>query len=224
MAIDRSLMELTLFGIMIGSFTLALSGAMMPGPLLTVAVVESARRGFMTGPLLMLGHSILELALIIAIVKGAASYLKHALVTNTISIVGGGVLFWMGLGMIIQSRHISLPINDSAKEKAEIGYGFHPVVEGIVVSVSNPYWLIWWLTIGLGYMLMAMGYGTVGILSFFVGHIMADFLWYSLVSYGVSRGKKFFTDKLYRGIIRFCGVFLILFGFWFVSSGLRYFF
>ena len=217
-------MELTLFGIMIGSFTLALSGAMMPGPLLTVAVVGSVRRGFITGPLLMLGHSILELALIIAIVKGAASYLKHALVTNTISIVGGGVLFWMGLGMIIQSRHISLPINDSAKEKADIGYGFHPVVEGIVVSVSNPYWLIWWLTIGLGYMLMAMGYGTVGILSFFVGHIMADFLWYSLVSYGVSRGKKFFTDKLYRGIIRFCGFFLILFGFWFLSSGLRYFF
>ena len=217
-------MELTLFGIMIGSFTLALSGAMMPGPLLTVAVVESARRGFMTGPLLMLGHSILELALIIAIVKGAASYLKHALVTNTISIVGGGVLFWMGLGMIIQSRHISLPINYSTKEKAEIGYGFHPVVEGIVVSISNPYWLIWWLTIGLGYMLIAMGYGIIGVLSFFVGHIMADFLWYSLISYGVSRGKKFFTDKLYRGIIRFCGFFLILFGFWFLSSGLRYFF
>jgi len=217
-------MELTLFGIMIGSFTLALSGALMPGPLITVAVVGSVRRGFITGPLLMLGHGILELALIIAIVKGAAYYLKHALVTNTISIVGGGVLFWMGLGMIIQSRHINLPINYSAEEKARPSHGLHPVVAGIVVSVSNPYWLIWWLTIGLGYMLMAMGYGIIGILSFFVGHIVADLLWYSLVSYGVSKGRRFFTEKLYRAIVKFCGFFLILFGFWFLSLGLRYFF
>ena len=216
-------MELTLFGILIGSFALALSGALMPGPLLTVAVVGSVRRGFMTGPLLILGHGILEAALMIAIVKGAASYLKHAQVTNTISIVGGGVLFWMGLAMIMRSRHLNLPINYPAKKEGP-AYGFHPVVQGILVSASNPYWLIWWLTIGLGYMLMAMRYGIMGILSFFVGHIMADLIWYSLVSYGVSRGRRFITDKLYRGIVRFCGFFLILFAFWFLFMGIRYFF
>jgi len=216
-------LELTLFGILIGSFTLALSGALMPGPLLTVTVVGSARRGFMTGPLLILGHGILELALMIAIVEGAASYLKHASVTNTVSLFGGGVLFWMGLGMIIQSRHINLPINSSAKEEKGLAYGFHPIVQGILVSVSNPYWLIWWMTIGLGYMLVAMRYGTIGIVGFFVGHIMADLIWYSLVSYGVSRGRRFFTIRLYRGIVRFCGFFLILFAFWFLFLGIRYF-
>lgn len=217
-------MALSLFGILLGSFVLALSGALMPGPLLTVAVVESARRGFMTGPLLILGHGILELALIVALVKGAASYLKQAVVTNSISVVGAGVLFWMGLGMVIRSRHISLPVNSPAEEEANSARGFHPVGEGILVSASNPYWLLWWLTIGLGYMLMAMRYGIMGMVSFFVGHIMADLMWYSVVSYGVSRGRRLFTDRLYRGIVGFCGLFLILFGFWFLFLGMRYFF
>ncbi len=217
-------MELALFGILIGSFTLALSGALMPGPLLTVTIAGSARRGFITGPLIILGHGILELALIVAIVKGAGSYLKHPLVTNTVSIGGGAVLFWMGLSMVIQSRHLDLPVNCATEEKADGAFGFHPVAQGILVSLSNPYWLIWWLTIGLGYMLVAMRYGMVGVVSFFVGHIMADLIWYSLVSYGVSRGRRFFTDRLYRGIVGFCGFFLILFGFWFLFLGLRYFF
>lgn len=217
-------MEISLLGILVGSFVLALSGALMPGPLLTVAVVESARRGFMTGPLLILGHGILELALIVALVKGAASYLKQAVVTNSISVVGAGVLFWMGLGMVIRSRHISLPVNSPAEEEGNSARGFHPVGEGILVSASNPYWLLWWLTIGLGYMLMAMRYGIMGMVSFFVGHIMADLMWYSVVSYGVSRGRRLFTDRLYRGIVGFCGLFLILFGFWFLLSGMRYFF
>jgi len=217
-------MELTLFGILIGSFVLALSGALMPGPLLTVTVVESVRRGFMTGPLLILGHGILELALIVALVKGAASYLKQGVVTNSISVVGGGVLFWMGLGMIMQSRPISLPVNSPAEKEVKRAHGFHPVAEGILVSASNPYWLLWWLTIGLGYLLMAMRYGIMGMVSFFVGHIMADLMWYSVVSYGVSRGRRLLTDKVYRGIVRFCGLFLILFGFWFLFAGMRYFF
>jgi threonine/homoserine/homoserine lactone efflux protein len=217
-------MELTLFGILVGSFVLALSGALMPGPLLTVTVVESVRRGFMTGPLLILGHGILELALIVALVKGAASYLKQGVVSNSISVVGGGVLFWMGLGMIMQSRPMSLLANSPAEKEVKSAHGFHPVAEGILVSASNPYWLLWWLTIGLGYLLMAMRYGIMGMVSFFVGHIMADLMWYSVVSYGVSRGRRLLTDKVYRGIIRFCGLFLILFGLWFLFAAMRYFF
>ncbi len=217
-------MELTVFGILIGSFTLALSGALMPGPLLTMTVVQSARRGFITGPLIILGHGILELVLILALVKGAASYLKHASITNTISMVGGGVLLWMGIGMIIQSRHITLSAHRPAKGEDDLPWGLHPVVAGIVVSASNPYWLIWWLTIGLGYMLMAMRYGIAGIAGFFTGHIMADLIWYSLVSLGVSRGRRLFAGRLYQGIVRFCGYFLILFGFWFFFMGMRSFF
>jgi len=81
-----------------GSFTLALSGALMPGPLLTVTVAESARMGFRAGPLLITGHALLELLL----------FLKSPSVMGIIALVGGGMLLWMGVDMVRNSSGLSL--------------------------------------------------------------------------------------------------------------------
>jgi threonine/homoserine/homoserine lactone efflux protein len=98
------------------------------------------------------------------------------------------------------------------------------VVNCILVSLSNPYWAIWWITIGLAYIMTAMEYGAMGIVAFFFGHILADLLWFSLVSYGVTTGKKLLSEKLYQKIIEFCGLFLILFGVWFLIAGFGHFY
>ncbi len=45
--------EATLWVIFTTAFLIGLSGALLPGPLLTVAISESARQGFWTGPLLV---------------------------------------------------------------------------------------------------------------------------------------------------------------------------
>ena len=52
-----------LAGVPITSFIVALSGALMPGPLLTLTVGEAARR-VLGGPLIIVGHALLELALV----------------------------------------------------------------------------------------------------------------------------------------------------------------
>jgi threonine/homoserine/homoserine lactone efflux protein len=72
------------------------------------------------------------------------------------------------------------------------------VWSGIFLSLANPYWLIWWLTIGLGYVIFAAKFGLVGVFLFFAGHILADLAWYTLVSAAVAYGRNFFTDGLYR--------------------------
>ena len=41
------------------------------------------------------------------------------------------------------------------------------------MSAANPYWLIWWLTIGRGYDMFSMKYGWLGVALFFIGHILA---------------------------------------------------
>jgi len=52
---------------------------MMPGPLLTITISESSQRGFFIGPALILGHAILELILVIALLFGLAPFFKNLL-------------------------------------------------------------------------------------------------------------------------------------------------
>lgn len=200
-----------------GSFVLALSGALMPGPLLTVTIVESAKRGFIAGPLIIAGHALLELALIVAIIHGLSPYLEKPFVMGGIALVGGAILLWMGLQMVRTANQVSL--NDNQKEYKKSS---NPVLAGILVSLSNPYWTLWWATIGLGYLVAAIRLGIMGVGVFFVGHIAADLLWYCIVSFGISRGKKILRETIYQNIIRFCGIVLVGFGGWFLITGRSY--
>ncbi len=199
------------------SWIVGFSGAMMPGPLLTVTVTETARRGARAGPLLMVGHALLELLLMAALILGLKSFLNNPNFIITVSIVGGLFLIWMGYGMLRDAwkGNISLELK-SKTEKALLG----PVLAGILVSISNPYWTIWWATIGLGYITSAWEYGMAGLFFFFTGHILADFTWYGAVAIAIARGKRIMSDRLYRGIIVVCGVFLIGLALTFIRDGI----
>ena len=189
----------------------------MPGPLLTVTVSESTHRGAIAGPLVIFGHGILELSLITALLLGMAPLLQRNDVFIFISLVGGSILLWMAFSMFRSLPGLSLEV--APKD----GKGKNLVITGILFSLANPYWIIWWATIGLGYVIISMKFGFIGVAVFFTGHILADLLWYSAVSLFVSRGRKHISDRIYRGIIGICAVMLIFFGIYFGVSGIRYF-
>lgn len=199
------------------AFLVGLSGAMMPGPLLTVTIAESARRGFKAGPLIVLGHALLELALIIALLAGLSFYLKKPVVTYIISLVGGAFLIFIGLNMIRDVLKGRVTLENNKNDSAQ-GVNMHPVMAGILVSLSNPFWSVWWATIGLTYLTMALKSGTTGIASFFTGHIMADLLWYSLIAAAIAGGRRFLKQQVYQAIIILCGIFLTGLGVYFIST------
>lgn len=199
----------------ITAFLVGLSGAMMPGPLLTVTIAESAQRGFKAGPLIVLGHAILELALIIALLAGLSLYLQKPVVTTVISVIGGAFLLFMGFNMIKDVLQGRVALENSENDAGK-GINMHPVMAGILVSVSNPFWSVWWATIGLTYLTMALKSGAVGITSFFSGHIMADLLWYSLIAAAIAGGRRFLKQQVYQTIIMLCGLFLIGLGGYFI--------
>jgi threonine/homoserine/homoserine lactone efflux protein len=205
-----------LAGVPVTSFIVALSGALMPGPLLTLTVSEAARRGFWAGPLIIVGHALLELALVLLLLAGVGAWLHRPLVLGLVGVLGAAMLGWMGLGLLKASRHSHLQFDPKADS------GLHPIVSGVLMSAANPYWLIWWLTIGLGYVMFSMKYGWLGVGLFFIGHILADFAWYTLVSGAVSRGRRFISDRLYRGFLAGCGVFLFGFGGYFAVQGVNF--
>jgi threonine/homoserine/homoserine lactone efflux protein len=207
-------MTLSLIAIFTSSFLIALSGALMPGPLLTVTVSESPQRGAITGPLVILGHGILELALILALLSGMAPFFKRDEVFVTIALAGGIILFWMAISMFRSLPALRL---DFAEEKQKTK---NLIMAGIIMSLANPYWTIWWATIGLGYIMHSVKFGIAGVVAFFVGHILADLAWYALISFSVAQGRSFFTDTAYRRLIGGCAFFLIIFAGYFFYSGL----
>jgi threonine/homoserine/homoserine lactone efflux protein len=202
-----------IFLIMGTAFCIGLTGAVMPGPLLAVTVSQSIRRGFRAGPLIVLGHAILESILVVAVVLGCMGFLQDARVVDGMAVLGGVIMMWMAQGMIRSAKGLSLNLDGSADA------GMSPVAAGIVISLSNPYWIIWWATIGITYVFLGMKHGGWGVLAFFVGHISADLVWYCLVSAAVARGRRMMSDTVYRGLIAFCGVFLAAFGAWFLGQG-----
>jgi threonine/homoserine/homoserine lactone efflux protein len=187
------------------TFIISFSGALMPGPLLSVTINESTKeKGWLCGPLLILGHAVLELILIAVIFLGLAPFLKNPVFFVATGIAGSGFMVWMAIGMFK-----SLPSLSIKTQTTETKH-FLPL-SGALMSLANPYWTIWWATIGLGYILSASESGIKGIIVFFTGHILADFVWYSFVSTAVYKGRSVLPDMAYRVLIGLCGCFLVIY-------------
>jgi len=191
----------------------------MPGPMLTVVVSESPRHGFAAGPLVVLGHAVLELTLIVALVVGLGSLLERHSVQAAVEIGGGAMLVWMGASMALAvvRGHVSLKWEHDAAAPPRA----QPVLAGILASLSNPYWLIWWATIGMAYLSKSYAAGALGVGAFYVGHIMGDLTWYSAVSGLMAAGRRFIGLSVYKGLLVFCGAFLIVLAVVFLYAGVR---
>ena len=203
------------------AFVVGLSGAMMPGPLLSATIASSARRGWKAGPLIVLGHAVLELILIIALIAGLSAFLTRAEVTTVIASVGGAFLIYLGYSMSrdAQASRVQLTTADTpAKSYNDL----HPVLIGLLLSISNPFWSVWWATVGLGYLVLAVPLGFTGVGSFYTGHILSDLLWYTLISISVAGGQKFLKQSVYNAIIFMCGLFLIGMGGYFLYTAFFY--
>jgi threonine/homoserine/homoserine lactone efflux protein len=209
--------EATIIVILTTSFVVGLSGALMPGPLLALTVGEAARFGFWAGPLLVLGHAILELSLVVALVFGLSRVVGNDLVFSIVGIVGGLVLIYMGYNTIRQGWHSAgIPTNTVKTANRML------VVSGIAVSASNPYWLIWWATIGTTYLLWSLKVGAGGVAAFFTGHIFADLVWYTLIAFIIVKGKRIISNNVYRWFLIICGLALVGLGGYFIFSGIRF--
>jgi len=121
-----------LTAIFISSFVIALSGAMMPGPVLTVTISESTTRGFIAGPLIVLGHAVLEILLLALIVLGFADLINKPVLSGVVGMAGGVVLLWLSFDMLKGIRHLSLDLSNGGSARSG------PVLAGFLTSLANP--------------------------------------------------------------------------------------
>ncbi len=207
-----------LYMIFFTAMGVGLSGAVVPGPVTAVVAEQTIKRGFVAAPLVVLGHGILEVSVVILLSTGWGHLVTGETATGVIGIIGGGVLAWMGGGMMRNARNVSLNIQNAGTAVSKTG----PVVAGMITTLANPYWFLWWATIGASYVAFSLEYGAKGVLLFFSGHILSDLIWLSLLAFALVSGKKFIGDRVYRGIIFLLGLFLVGLAAYFIWTGAKF--
>lgn len=211
---------LLIAGMFATSFLVGMSGAATPGPLLMVNITEVVRGGFWAAPKLALGHSLLELLVVALLAFGLSPLLQSGLVAGLVGLIGGGFLIWMAQDLIHAAGRLSLAASLAAVGPAVPG---GPLVAGVTASATNPYWVVWWATAGASLMAQSLTFGVTGLAAFYLGHITADFSWYSFTGALVATGRRFMTDLVYRALLVCCAVFMLALGLFFVLSAVAAF-
>lgn len=189
---------------------LSLSGVMSPGPLFAVTIAKSFKDK-MAGVLISFGHGVVEFPLMFLIYFGFRWLFVSTIAQKTISLVGGAILIYMGVQML-RTRE------DNSAKASYLGYG--SLVSGILATGTNPYFLLWWATVGTDLVMNAAVFGLVGFSIFALVHWSCDFVWNSIVSITVFKSQRFWTRTVHKIIFGFCVTIFIGFGSWFLISAL----
>jgi threonine/homoserine/homoserine lactone efflux protein len=207
--------------IFVTSLLVGYSGAAAPGPVTMMTIAASARVGWRAGPLIATGHSMLELLLVGGLAIGLGAALQHRGLTALVSVAGGAVLLWLAWGTLRSARAapgLALAASGAAPARSALQL----IGAGVLLSLGNPYWLLWWATVGATYVLTALGHaGLLGLAAFYVGHILADYTWGTFIGALVHGGRRWLGGPLYQGLIALCGLALGALGVLFVASGVR---
>ena len=185
-------------------FGVGLSGALAPGPTLLATISGAVRHGLLVGGRVAAGHLLVEGVLAIALVLGIAPLVLSQ--RMGIAVVGGAALVGFGLLTLQSARTASLVAPAGADER--VG----PFLAGVLTSVANPYFWLWWATLGGALLASALARGPGDAAFYLVGHGAADLGWLLLVGAAVARGSAFLPDRAYRLLLGACGVALVAIG------------
>lgn len=193
--------------------TISLSGVMSPGPLFAANVAYGLKGGIKSGLKMAYGHTVVELPLVVLLGIGAISLTTIPQFREIISILGAFSLFVFA----------GIQIKSTIKKPPIIFEGKHgPFLAGIILSGLNPFFLIWWFTIGFKLITDAIIlYSFIGIGIMFAFHIWMDYAWICSVAFLSSKGRKVVSDKNYSIFVVVISGVLIYFGIVFLLQAIH---
>ncbi|MHA1474047.1 MAG: LysE family transporter [Promethearchaeota archaeon] len=209
------------------TFLLGLGGAMSPGPLLTYTIfksLETKKKSWLVGFFISLGHSLIEILLILLLLVGAQSFFTIPIVLKIIGILGGSLLIYFGLRILLDIKRDKIDTtflsskdsesdtsSDNSKPKI---YSRHPIWGGIIFLMMNPYWWLWWTTAGLFIMIdnSVSFTNPSAFWGLIVGKELGVFLWYVSIATAIGFSSKFITPKIYKIVLIICALFMTGYG------------
>ena len=205
------------------AFATGFTGAVVPGSLLAMVVSKSLQVGWLAGPVMMIGHALLELAAAVLLATGLIYFARNRWVQGSIGLAGGAVLVYLGyLTFQVSGAEAARALGGAGAGSGQGGEGWLGLVGlGAVMSIVNPYWWLWWATICPAHMTWALGRGRAGGGTYYVGHILSDVVWYSAVSIALATGRSLLSAGVLQGIYVGAALFLVAMGLMFLVFGGR---
>jgi len=197
--------------ILLSVVVISLSGVMMPGLMFGVTLAKSLKSPW-AGAQIALGHAVIEIPLILLIYFGFARFSPNDVVRLVLSILGGGMIITLGIGMFRVRAKI-------VQEGKDLPY--NAFIAGILTSVLNPFFLLWWVTIGTMLVMKFLDFGTTGLIVFILVHWLCDLVWLSFVSNVVYRTHSLWGRKVQEGLFIAGSLLLAGFGSWYIVSGIQ---
>ena len=188
----------------------SLSGVMAPGPMFATTIAKGYN-DLRAGLKISFGHAVVEIPLIAAIFLGFDTVLKNDMVFIAIGLIGGVILLIFGLDQI-RTR------NSKAIQKDN---GRSSFLSGIIMSAANPYFILWWATIGATLIAGAVKFGPIMLPIFAAVHLSCDFAWNYLLSYSVYKSKKIWNERWHRYLFVASGGIMVFFGLYFLASSVQ---
>ena len=189
----------------------SLSGVMMPGPMFAVTIAKSMKSPW-AGVLVALGHAVIEVPLILLVYFGLANFFHNDILKFVLSILGGGMIVWMGYDMFRARQKL-------AREGKDTRY--NAFIAGIAMSGLNAFFIVWWLTVGsLLIMQFVDAVGAWGIPVFILVHWLCDLVWLTFVSFTIFKTHKFWGEKVQEWVFIILSLALLYFGGQFIVKGI----
>ena len=197
--------------ILLSVIVISFSGVMAPGPMFAVTLAKSYKSPW-AGTQIALGHAVIEVPLILLIYFGFAQFFQNSIVQLVLSVLGGGMIIWLGIGMF----RIRTEVVQKGKDLP-----YNSFTAGIITSAFNPFFLVWWATIGSMLVMRFLDFGTTGLIIFIIVHWLCDLVWLSLISMLIYRTHTLWGLKFQEWVFIACSLLLVGFGGWFMISGIQ---
>jgi len=191
---------------------ISLSGVLAPGPVTAAALAGGARNRH-AGAWMAVGHGIIEFPLMLLIMGGAGVVLTAKAFRVGVGLAGGAALLLMALMILASLRRTGIEGKPPAASS--------PLWTGVVLTGGNPYFLVWWATVGLAMTTRAVELGVLAFGIFAVAHWLCDLIWLEILSLASHRGAGVFGATSQRVVLGICSAAMVFFGVKFVADAVR---
>lgn len=196
----------TLTTLAIQVIAVSASGALSPGPLTIATIALGARGGWRSGILVSLGHTFFELPYLVVLVFAfnvLTCFLRVSV--SVLAVVGALVILYFAY-LLLRDAYRGVNLNTS-----NTLISTNPLIVGFMFTALNPYFLIWWLSIGMTLIAQIQNIGLTSLVIIYPAHVWLDFAWLSIVAGLSKRGSKALSLRGQRIMLTTLGVILIIF-------------